>query len=307
MQEKKKCRVCGCTDDNRQQCVKKTGIPCHWVEEDLCSACKTTVISFISNKGGVGKTNIDINLAKCLAAAQKSVLTIDCDLNNSLGFHFLNKEMMEKTKKLNIAAALSDENNNLCDYAVPTYFPGIDLIASTPYLSDLRTISEKRLKRMIHTLYGKYDVLLIDCHPTYDNIVLNAVNAADYSITPVLKDLFSYNAAVFLSEVLPRDVDKLENWFILINGYDKRFEESKSGRQADFLELYRNKELPLTPVKTWFPWTAHMHLLVDYQKKLTCNKEKANSGIVYNPDLYRAVTHLAGCFFDEELQIPEVF
>jgi chromosome partitioning protein len=307
MQEKKKCRVCGCTEDNCQQCVEKTGIPCHWVEDDLCSACKTIVVAFISSKGGVGKTGIVINEAKCLAAAGKRVLAIDSDLNNSLGFHFLNKEMMEKTKKLNIAAALSDEKNNLCDYVVPTNFSGIDLIASTPYLSDLRTLSEKRLKRMIHTLYGKYDVLLIDCHPTYDNIVLNAVNAADYSITPVLKDLFSYNAAVFLSEVLPRDVDKLNNWFLIINGYDKRFEESKSGRQADFLELYRKKELPLTPVKSWFPWTAHMHLLIDYQKKLTCVKEKANSGVVYNPDLYRAITHLAGCFFDEELQIPEVF
>jgi ParB family chromosome partitioning protein len=33
---KKKCRVCGCTDDNA--CVVE-GVPCHWVEEDLCSAC----------------------------------------------------------------------------------------------------------------------------------------------------------------------------------------------------------------------------------------------------------------------------
>lgn len=33
------CRVCGCTDDNCRQCIEKTGSPCHWVEEDLCSAC----------------------------------------------------------------------------------------------------------------------------------------------------------------------------------------------------------------------------------------------------------------------------
>jgi ParB/RepB/Spo0J family partition protein len=35
----RKCRVCGCTDDDCSQCVEKTGEPCHWVEEDLCSAC----------------------------------------------------------------------------------------------------------------------------------------------------------------------------------------------------------------------------------------------------------------------------
>ncbi len=33
------CRECGCTDENCEQCFKKTGEPCHWVEPDLCSAC----------------------------------------------------------------------------------------------------------------------------------------------------------------------------------------------------------------------------------------------------------------------------
>jgi hypothetical protein len=38
-QEKRRCRVCGCTDDDCRQCIEKTGEPCYWVEEDLCSAC----------------------------------------------------------------------------------------------------------------------------------------------------------------------------------------------------------------------------------------------------------------------------
>lgn len=305
MTEKRKCRVCGCTDDNCRQCVERTGHPCSWVEDDLCSACKTTVVSFPSIKGGTGKTNLTICLAKCLAAAGIRVMLIDSDLNNSLSFHFIDDDEMEKTKGLNIAAALNDESNNLCDYAVPTRTPGIDIIASTPYLADMRTLSEKRLKRMVPTLYGKYDILIIDCPPTYDNIVLNAVNASDYTITPVLKDLFSYNSTAFLSGVLPRDVEGFKNWFVLINGYDKRFEEAKSGRQNDFLELYRKGGFPLTPVETWLPWTAQIHLLVDYHKGLTA--AKGHSGAVYNPDLYRAISELAGCFFDYELNIPEVF
>jgi hypothetical protein len=35
----RKCRVCGCTDDDCRGCIEKTGEPCRWVEEDLCSAC----------------------------------------------------------------------------------------------------------------------------------------------------------------------------------------------------------------------------------------------------------------------------
>ena len=33
------CRVCGCTDHDCSGCVEKTGEPCHWVAENLCSAC----------------------------------------------------------------------------------------------------------------------------------------------------------------------------------------------------------------------------------------------------------------------------
>ncbi|MDR1351475.1 MAG: hypothetical protein LBJ59_12015 [Zoogloeaceae bacterium] len=35
----RKCRICGCTDDDCRQCVDKTGAPCYWIEEDVCSAC----------------------------------------------------------------------------------------------------------------------------------------------------------------------------------------------------------------------------------------------------------------------------
>lgn len=35
----RKCRVCGCTDNDCKGCIEKTGKPCYWTEEDLCSAC----------------------------------------------------------------------------------------------------------------------------------------------------------------------------------------------------------------------------------------------------------------------------
>ena len=37
--DERRCRVCGCTEDDCSACIKKTGHPCHWVDDDLCSAC----------------------------------------------------------------------------------------------------------------------------------------------------------------------------------------------------------------------------------------------------------------------------
>jgi hypothetical protein len=137
--------------------------------------------------------------------------------------------------------------------------------------------------------------------------VLNTCNAADYIITPVLLDLFSYNAAAFMADVLPRDVEGLKNWFVLVNGYNKRYEEAKSGRQNDFLKLYQERGFPLTPKETWLPWTANIHMAVDYQKKLTA--KAGLPGAVYCPELFNAIAELAGCFFDDDFlkKIPEAF
>lgn len=34
-----RCRVCDCTEDDCRQCVEADGVPCSWVEPDLCSRC----------------------------------------------------------------------------------------------------------------------------------------------------------------------------------------------------------------------------------------------------------------------------
>lgn len=36
------CRVCGCCDDDCQNCIRRTGEPCSWIAADLCSACVET-------------------------------------------------------------------------------------------------------------------------------------------------------------------------------------------------------------------------------------------------------------------------
>jgi len=33
------CRKCGCTDEDCRVCIEKTGSPCSWVADGLCSAC----------------------------------------------------------------------------------------------------------------------------------------------------------------------------------------------------------------------------------------------------------------------------
>lgn len=37
------CRMCGCIDSDCSECVERTGLPCYWVKDDLCSACASAI------------------------------------------------------------------------------------------------------------------------------------------------------------------------------------------------------------------------------------------------------------------------
>ncbi|TJY57183.1 hypothetical protein E4T66_17380 [Sinimarinibacterium sp. CAU 1509] len=39
----RRCRVCGCTDDDCSHCIERTGEACYWVADDLCSACAASL------------------------------------------------------------------------------------------------------------------------------------------------------------------------------------------------------------------------------------------------------------------------
>lgn len=40
----RKCRICGCTDDDCRRCIEISGEPCFWVLDDLCSVCACGIL-----------------------------------------------------------------------------------------------------------------------------------------------------------------------------------------------------------------------------------------------------------------------
>jgi hypothetical protein len=257
------------------------------------------VIAFSANKGGVGKTRFGILAANCLGVHGKKVLFIDMDFNNSATFYYLEDEYAHEIQSKNIANALSRETNCLADYVVPTRHKGVSLLASSRYLSDLRSINEKRLCRMIPLIEEKFDAVIIDCQPDYNNLTLNAINASDVVITPVLKDLDSYNAACFLGQKIALDTDKAENWYISINGYNRQYQAAAGGKQKEYLDIYRSEFDSLTPQRCWLPWTADMNEIKDKKKLLSLFPAQ---GAVHNPELYKSAFSLSEFCMQEKME-----
>jgi flagellar biosynthesis protein FlhG len=115
------------------------------------------VLSVVSGKGGVGKTNISVNLAIALQQLGKRVLVLDADI----GMNNANIIMgVEATKTL---LDLLQDDLSLKDIIVkgPN---GVDLISGGADLFYLEKLNENQQEEIIQSLddLQEYDILIID-------------------------------------------------------------------------------------------------------------------------------------------------
>lgn len=226
-------------------------------------------ITFGSLKGGVSKTTTALLCAYCLAKAGKKILFIDGDINNSSSWTLSpeNKDKLDPQGRKHIAAALQGEN--LLDFVIPSNTEGIDLIPSSLYLVDLRTINQNRFKSLVKSatlhfsLAEKYDYIIIDTAPTYDNITMMFYEASDLIITPTLLSQFDYNTALFLNNKLLIETNVYENWKLLFVGWNRRFEEKQIGGQTDYQRLFENTFSNILSAR--IPWTTAAKNRIDRQ------------------------------------------
>ena len=173
------------------------------------------VVSFSSIKGGTGKTSLCIHVANYCAAAGYRVLVVDFDIQNSLSFYYLDELSVTERKNLALALNSKDLGGNI----LPSNCFGIDILASSFSLTNLRTIGANTLRRMIAETKPNYDFILIDCAPTYDNLVQNAICASDLILTPVRLSQFDFKGALFYRDQIAQDTDRLPAWRIVFNFY----------------------------------------------------------------------------------------
>jgi len=140
-----------------------------------------TIICFVNQKGGVGKTASVVNTGAGLAKLNKRVLLIDLDPQESLTYWL----GIEKPKKT--VYDFFDGTASLSACTV-RHSSGLDVITSDEMLATV-TPSVTQLK---YGLMGhNYDFVLLDCSPTLGMLTLAALTAADWVIIPFCPDLLS--------------------------------------------------------------------------------------------------------------------
>ncbi|MBU9363472.1 ParA family protein [Burkholderia multivorans] len=152
------------------------------------------VISFVSTKGGVGKTTLAANLGGLLAAFGMKVLAIDADVQPSLSKFF----PVHYRSPRGLSAVVTSGGNPSVDCISRTIFSNLDLIYSDTPDAELQSWLNRREDRLMimrramnSPLLETYDVVLIDTQGAVGELQKSAAMAADFMVSPVKPDALS--------------------------------------------------------------------------------------------------------------------
>lgn len=209
------------------------------------------IISFVNNKGGVGKTTSTINVGAALSNMGYRVLLIDfdhqCNLTVSLGIPMSeNETIADCLLNPNIKLPIRSYSQNLD--VIPTHLklnqvemqlyslPGNDFF--------LREILEKIEK-------NRYDFVLIDCAPALNKLTMNALTASTDVIIPVESEYLALNGLevinFFISTIKKRTNPNLNITGILMTMFDIRNNLSKE--VSELVEKKYNEILLPTKIR----------------------------------------------------------
>ncbi|MBQ3921358.1 MAG: ParA family protein [Firmicutes bacterium] len=151
-------------------------------------------IAIFNQKGGVGKTTTNINLAACLAAKGKKMLVLDLDPqgNTTSGLGISKKGLAKTSYDLLIEEGIDPKETILKTgldnlHIIPA---SVDLAGAEIELVQLEG-REKRLKKALDAVRPYYDYIFIDCPPSLGLLTINALTAVDSVLTPIQCEFYA--------------------------------------------------------------------------------------------------------------------
>ena len=151
-------------------------------------------IAIFNQKGGVGKTTTNINLAACLAMRNKKILVLDIDPqgNTTSGLGIAKRGLKYTSYDLFVGEELNAANT-----IIHTNFKNLDIIPASVDLAgaeiELVKIQgrERRLKMALDQVRDSYDYIFIDCPPSLGLLTLNALTAVDSVLIPIQCEFYA--------------------------------------------------------------------------------------------------------------------
>ncbi len=186
-------------------------------------------IALYSSKGGVGKTAAAVNLS--YLAAQSGAKTLICDLDSqgSATYYFRVKpRLKKKAQGFSQAGRPIERSIKATDYAHLDLLPA-DFTHRNLDIAFLKAAQpQEQLRRILAPLSAEYDLIFLDCPPTFNILAENIFRAADMLLVPLIPTTLSVRTYVQLRAFLQQngyDTEAVTTFFSLVDGRKKMHRE----------------------------------------------------------------------------------
>jgi len=204
---------------------------------------KAKIIAVANQKGGVAKTTSVINIGAGLALKGKKVLLVDTDNQSHLS-RFLGYDGTDGNPTISelIFQTVSKVMKPVSE-AIRKSELGVDYIPSNFMLAGIISIlgtdsdSTGVFSRLFSDgTFDEYDYIIIDCPPTLDLLVSNALKVCDRVLIPVQSDFWAYEGVDQILATLQRakQASDIKPYVLgmLVTMYNKRTNSARAIMEA---------------------------------------------------------------------------
>ena len=219
-----------------REMMKKKNDGSESVEEKKASG--TRIITVASGKGGVGKTNVSINLALAYARMGKKVIVLDADL----GLANVNV-VLGVIPKFNLYHVIRKQKT-MREVILDTNY-GIQIVAGASGFSRVANLTDDERNNFIKELseLSSADIIIIDTSAGVSQNVLAFVEAADDVLIVTTPEPTAITDAYGIIKIISTEIDNLDMGMKLIVNRASNITEAKKVSQkviniaAQFLNL----------------------------------------------------------------------
>jgi pilus assembly protein CpaE len=174
------------------------------------------VVSFISNKGGVGKSTLSTNAAVAIARRGKqSVLLIDGSIQMGVAAALLD---LRPTATLTDLARESDRlDPTMIRQTAAVHSSGLHLLAAPADAVEAMEIDDLLMARIITLARQTYDIVIVDTFPMFDQVVIATLDLSDRVFVVLENVIPTLLGGVKLLSVLERIGYPAERQSIILN------------------------------------------------------------------------------------------
>ena len=173
-------------------------------KSNISAVDKARIITVTSGKGGVGKTNLSVNMALAFARLGKKVIVMDADL----GLANVNV-MLNMIPKYNLYHVIKKQKT-IREILVETEY-GISIVAGASGFSQIANMGEEDRRDFISELetLTNADIIIIDTSAGVSSNVLDFIAAADDAVIITTPEPTAITDAYGIIKIIATEYDSL--------------------------------------------------------------------------------------------------